>query len=52
MSYEVKGVLKNVLPIQTGTTKSGDEWKKRHQAVIDAAKLRAEKEDEIRALHK
>lgn len=28
MSYEVKGVLKNVLPVQTGTTKSGDEWKK------------------------
>jgi len=25
------------------------EWKKRHQAVIDAAKLRSEKEDEIRA---
>ena len=25
------------------------EWKKRHQAVIDASKLRAEKEDEIRA---
>lgn len=27
------------------------EWKKRHQAVIDAAKLRAEKEDEIRATY-
>ena len=28
MSYEVKGTIKTILQVQTGTTKSGDEWKK------------------------
>lgn len=28
MSFEVKGQIKAILPIQTGTSKDGSEWKK------------------------
>ena len=28
------------------------EWKERHKAVIESAKARSEREDEIRAMHK
>ena len=28
MEYELKGALKTILPVQSGTSKAGKEWKK------------------------